>query len=106
MKTIKTTFLLFTFLLFVIGCSSDDDNNSNNPPDNTSELIDALIADITEGSETIWKIESASLTNNNATDLDVSDAFNIVDDEFIFKADANSQTITLEYKQKWNNEEY
>jgi hypothetical protein len=81
-------------------CSSDDDKPSTtNPPDNTSELIDALVADITGGSETIWKISSATLTNNEVTNLDVSSAFNIVDDEYLFKSQANSQTITLEHKQ-------
>ena len=98
MKTINSILCLSLFLIFA--CSSDDDNNSGNPPDdNTNELIDALIADVTGASETIWKIESALLTNNNVTDLDVSDVFNIVDDEFIFKTVENSQAIGLEHKQ-------
>ena len=98
MKTIKTTILLFATTLFIIGCSSDDNNNSGNPPDDTTnELIEALIADVTGGGETIWKIDTAILTNSNVTDLDVSDAFNITDDEFIFKTGTN--TIFLEYKQ-------
>ena len=99
MKTIKKTILLCLSLLFIYSCNSDDDDNSNDEPDNTNELIQALIMDVTGGSETIWKIDTALLTNSNVTDLDVSDAFNIVDDEFIFKAEANSQAITLEYRQ-------
>ena len=99
MKTIKTFFLLFASTLFLIGCSSDDNNNSQDPPDNTNELIESLIANVTGGSETIWKIESASLTNNTVTDLDVSNTFNITDDEYVFKTVANSQTIALEHRQ-------
>jgi hypothetical protein len=98
MKTIKIKLLFLMSLLFVLNCGNDDDN-SNPPEDNTSELIDALIADITNSSETIWKIESATLTNNSVTNLDVSDTFNIADDEFVFKTVANSQTIALEHKQ-------
>ena len=100
MKIIKITFLFFTYTLFFIGCSNDDNSNSQNPPgDNTTELIEALIEDITGGSETIWKIDTALLTNSTVTNLDVSDAFNITDDEFIFKKEVNSQNIYLEYKQ-------
>ena len=96
----KTIIFFIILSLCIQGCSSDDDNSSNNPPDdNTNQLIEALITEITGGTETLWKIESATLTNNNVTDLDVSDAFNITDDEFLFKTDNNSQTITLEYRQ-------
>ncbi len=100
MKTIKTVIFFSLLTLCTQGCGSDDDNSSSNTPeDNANQLIEALITEITGGTESIWKIESATLTNNNVTDLDVSDAFNIVDDEFLFKNDNNSQTITLEYRQ-------
>lgn len=97
--------ILCISLLFVFACSSDESNNDNgNFPDNnsnvnTDELIANLITSVTSDSENIWKIDSATLTNSSVTDLDVSNTFNIVDDEFVFKTVANSQTISLEHKQ-------
>ncbi|MEX0362696.1 MAG: hypothetical protein AB3N10_17105, partial [Allomuricauda sp.] len=71
-------------LFLIVGlwsCSSDDPNTVPNVPQpTTTELQEETVSTLTNK---VWKIESAKLTNGNEV-LDISDNFNIEDDEFIF----------------------
>ncbi len=89
--------LLFVCTLLIFTCSSDD---VTNPPEDVPQTtIDEVIALVTNnGDLKTWKIESASFTNSNVSDLDVTNAFNIKEDEFRFSA--NNQTINLEHRQR------
>ena len=83
-------FLLFSFLM---SCNSNDPAPSGEDPITLDELILALT---NNGNAKTWRIQSATLTNSSVTELPVSEAFNIKDDEFIFSA--NGSLPQLEFR--------
>jgi len=97
MKTIKQLLiLLFTITLF-ISCGDDDSGEVIIEPDpaiileeEREETTHILITPESgnTGSKKTWKISEAILSNDFGT-IDISDNFNVVDDEFIFTADGN-----------------
>ena len=90
-------FTIISVSLLFLSCGSDD-NGGDSPTETTvSELIAAIT---NNGNTKTWKIESASLTNSNVTNLDVTEAFNIKDDEFLFAANNANSGFTLEHKQR------
>jgi len=93
MKTIQLTkqislLLLFTF---IISCGSDDTEVPAEGDDPQTVLEEERVLtteNLSNGEEKTWRIESAILRNESGT-IDISGNFNVVDDEFIFKADGN-----------------
>jgi len=99
--------LLFLFLfasaIMVTGCSGDEDNST----DDTSQTDDDATTLETEQIETtetlagatgkVWHISNAILTNTSGT-IDISENFNVVDDEFIFTPSASSTAGSLEWR--------
>ncbi len=76
-KSLFKQFLpLFSALLLIVACSDDDSAPQNTIEEDREETIVALT--------NTWRISQATLNNNT---LDISQNFNVVDDEFIFKAD-------------------
>ena len=84
--------LLFLFSL-ITNCNNDDPASNGDDPISLDELISALTSN---GDVKSWKIEFASLSNGTVNDLNVSEAFNIKDDEFLFSA--NGQGLQLTYR--------
>ena len=95
-KRLKIYYLLLAVFLFLFNsCSSDDDKG--NPE--TEVTINEILAAITNNGESkTWKIDSARFTNSTVSNLDVTNAFNIKEDEFVFSA--SNQTLALEHKQR------
>ena len=89
---------LIAICTFFFNCSSDDNANTN-PPDETT-LSEVIAAITNNGDSKTWKIENAALTNSNTTSLDVTSAFNIKDDEFLFTANSSNSGLSLEHKQR------
>ncbi|MCH9661203.1 MAG: hypothetical protein K0U54_09860 [Bacteroidetes bacterium] len=84
---IKHFFVIAALSSIVIACKSDDGGDT--PPEETiTEQQTATIEILTEGLSETWKISNASLTNANGT-FDISNHFNITDDEFIFSAEGS-----------------
>ncbi|PHS60526.1 MAG: hypothetical protein COB12_13040 [Flavobacterium sp.] len=78
--------LLFTF---IISCGSDDTEitiEDDDPQTILEEEREVTTENLSNGTEKTWRIESAILRNESGT-IDISGNFNVVDDEFIFKAD-------------------
>ncbi len=95
-KTIKITYLLLAVIAIQFtSCSSDDDRTPTDPDATIDEIIAAITND---GTTRTWKIDSAALTNSSVSGLNVIDAFNINDDEFIFSV--SNQNLVLEHKQR------
>ncbi|MDC7994020.1 Kelch repeat-containing protein [Altibacter sp. HG106] len=101
------TVCLFSIVFAALSCSSDDNDGIPDPNDDMGTVDDdgmsseieaaqqATTTAITGGSSRTWRITSAQLTNSGGT-IDVSDNFNIVDDEFIFIS--NDIGGTLEWR--------
>ena len=89
-----STFLLFTILLSSCG---GDDNNDVIPTDDEQtididEQRNATLEILTNGESQTWKISSAEL-DVNGTLLNLSNNFNVLDDEFIFSGTATDGNI-------------
>ena len=89
MKNPKLLGFLLFFSMAFYNCVTDDsdnpDENSGDDPatilsNNRTQSIQILTAD----NKKVWKITSAELVNVNGT-YDISENFNVQDDEFIFK---------------------
>lgn len=92
MKTIKQTtrFLFLLFSILIISCNSNDDviitEEGDDPQTILEEERDVTTEVLSNGETKTWKIENAILTNEFGS-FDISENFNVIDDEFIFKAD-------------------
>jgi len=98
---LNTLCVIICISLFTISCGSDDeatmtDNTQMTDDDGMSALEVAreeTVTTLTDGSDQTWRIGQAILTNENGS-FDISDNFNIQDDEFIFTGDlANPRLI-------------
>ena len=78
----------------VISLSCSDDNADNNEQLNSER--DATLLNLTGGENRVWRITQAQLENASG-EFDISNNFNIVDDEFIFSGTASSGE--LEWRQ-------
>lgn len=82
-------------------CSNDDDSIpdpivvSPEDTDDNVNLESQVIAGLTDSNSKVWKIETATLTNSSE---DISDLFNIKDDEFKFSVGSSSSQLNL----RWN----
>lgn len=87
MKSLIHLCLALFISMLSISCQNDDTN------DNTS--MDEVTNTLTAGTSKIWRISKASLINGGA-EIDITQNFNVKDDEFIFSGtDANG---TLQWK--------
>ena len=67
-----------------MSCNNDDDSTTNPPEPTLNELRDETTIVLTStGASKTWRIDQATLTNGNS-EIDISQNFNVVDDEFIF----------------------
>ncbi|WP_339846026.1 hypothetical protein [uncultured Dokdonia sp.] len=94
--------MILTFFFIVVGC--DDDDVMNNPTPEIAEEetpIELTIeeqqeettASVTNSTSKTWKITEAILRNSNG-EFNISDNFNILDDEFVFKQLNGSFALT------------
>lgn len=90
------TYVLLISASFLFNCSSDDDNN----PSSETNLSDIIRMITDNGNPKTWKIENATLTNSNTQNLDISNTFNIKDDEFIFSTNSSNSALILEHRQR------
>jgi len=102
MKNLKNILPLILVLLFT-SCAQDDatttDPITENPEtqENAVLSIAESISILTDsGSGLAWKIDSATLTNDNVADLSLNDLYNIEDDTFSFFPESTT-SITLNY---------
>ncbi|MFT5892799.1 MAG: hypothetical protein ACI9Y7_002913 [Dokdonia sp.] len=104
----KKPIIYFTSLLIIASsfysCGNDDDTTP--PPVSEEEMeeeeestnaLASLVEELTNNSSQIWKIETAELTNSTSTE-DVSNLFNIKDDEFVFSVGDTPTEIILTWK--------
>lgn len=98
MKKINLSLILAALFISFYSCSDDDttvtppveegtEEPAVDPEDPAVTLANdrtTTITTLTKGSEKIWRIASAELTNTNGT-FDISANFNVKDDEFIFR---------------------
>ncbi|WP_034228455.1 kelch repeat-containing protein [Aquimarina pacifica] len=115
MLKIKLYLVPFLISMLLIGCKGDDNNvltdddqDEVTEEETVEEQIEEIVSVLTEneGSFTkAWKVNSAVL-NNSSGEVDISNNFNVTDDEFIFTFDdASKSTIlkstggTLEWRQ-------
>jgi hypothetical protein len=105
----KLSLLFFSLLTILFFTCSSDDTPSEAPDDTSGDITidpgdsesisDDILNGITNnGDIKVWKIESATLTNNSVNNLDVTNAFNIKDDEFRFYTENNN--LHLEHRQR------
>ena len=88
MRTIQLAkpFLFFSLLLFSCGSDDTEITVEEDPQTILEEEREITTETLSNGEEKTWKIENAILRNESGT-IDISENFNVVDDEFIFKAD-------------------
>jgi len=103
MKKSNLSILLIVFSIFFYNCNNDDTvempAEDSDAMEETEEVEEEMMEDpavtlansrtatitlLTENSEKIWKIVSAELVNSNGS-FDISNNFNVSDDEFVFK---------------------
>lgn len=119
----KTKFLLpilcFTFFLF--SCGDDDTPERTveetieemNPTPEEEETPDpaillaeerqTTITTLTSGSSKVWRINSATLTNENGS-YDIGNNFNLRDDEFIFSSGSATGKTEFEGALEWREQ--
>lgn len=119
----KTKFLLpilcFTFFLF--SCGDDDTPERTveetieemNPTPEEEETPDpaillaeerqTTITTLTSGSSKVWRINSATLTNENGS-YDIGNNFNLRDDEFIFSSGSATGKTEFEGTLEWREQ--
>ncbi len=100
----KNPLIYFTSLLLIISsfysCQSDDDTTPTPTPEteeveessNLETIIEEIINTNTDG----WKITSAHLSNNNVSNLDITNLYNVQDDRIGF-----SEASTFGMSIKW-----
>ena len=96
MRTIEPLKII-VILLGIISCNSDDDLTLEPDITTLSELRDETTTILTNGNSKTWRISQAQLVNGSNT-IDISDNFNVIDDEFIFSG--NSDNRLLEWRSK------
>ncbi|MDC6404940.1 MULTISPECIES: Kelch repeat-containing protein [Maribacter] len=118
----KRLFLMTLTAVLILACNNDDTpsvieeiteeteeetvEEEQEPQPSPEEILSAeraeIITEITADNEKVWRIASAILTNSNGS-FNITGAFNIVDDEFIFKNTVNA-TGKSEFKGSlvWN----
>lgn len=118
----KRLFLMTLTAVLILACNNDDTpsvieeiteeteeatvEEEQEPQPSPEEILSAeraeIITEITADNEKVWRIASAILTNSNGS-FDITGAFNIADDEFIFKNTVNA-TGKSEYEGSlvWN----
>ena len=78
------TLVTIAMITILWSCSSDDSVNTKDSEPTVSELQQETVDLLTDdGNSKVWRIVSAELTNGNEV-LDITDNFNVADDEFIF----------------------
>ena len=106
MKTKYLLSLIFAASLLVMSCGDDDkpedpvemtDDDGGMTDDGTtdvtlSEAQDETTVTLTNGTKKTWRISQATLNNSSAS-FDISNNFNVVDDEFLFSGTSTSGTI-------------
>lgn len=97
MKTFK--FYLLALLIAAFSCNSDD-STAVEPVPTLNELRDNTTTTLTstETSKT-WRINQATLTNGNSQ-IDITQNFNVIDDEFIFGG--TTENGTLEWRKGYD----
>ncbi len=96
-----TKFYLITIgLITLFSCNKDDDATMIAPESTLSELRDKTTNILTStGNSKTWKISKATLTNGNS-EIDITQNFNVVDDEFIFSG--TTENGTLEWRKGYD----
>ena len=94
---------LMTFTLFIIGCDNDEtevieteqqeqereetvepeEETTEDPSVILAQERQAVLSSLTNNDQKVWKISEAVLTNDSGT-FDISNNFNVTDDELIF----------------------
>jgi|GEM_PF-1431780 len=95
---------LMTFTLFIIGCDNDEtevieteqqeqeqeeivepeeEETTEDPSEILAQERQAVLSSLTNNDQKVWKISEAVLTNDSGT-FDISNNFNVTDDEIIF----------------------
>ncbi len=106
MKTKHLLSLIFVASLLVMSCGDDDkpedpvemtDDDGGMTDDGTtdvtlSEAQDETTITLTNGTKKTWRISQATLNNSSAS-FDISNNFNVVDDEFLFSGTSTSGTL-------------
>tara|TARA_R110001632_G_scaffold50261_1_gene125426 strand:- start:218 stop:1732 length:1515 start_codon:yes stop_codon:yes gene_type:complete len=106
MKTKYLLCLIFAASLLVLSCGDDDkpedpvemtDDDGGMTDDGTtdvtlSEAQDETAATLTNGTKKTWRISQATLNNSSAS-FDISNNFNVVDDEFLFSGTRTSGSL-------------
>ncbi len=83
------------FLILCFSCNKDSEITTiieENIPPQTIFEVSELITTLTGATSKTWKISEAKLVRDNDT-LDISDNFNVEDDEFIFSTDKNNTQL-------------
>ena len=95
-KKFKLLSVFFLSSLLLASCGGDDNNDVIPTDDEQMEDIDeqrtATIEILTNGASQTWKISNAEL-DVNGTFLNLSDNFNVIDDEFIFSGTTDGGSI-------------
>lgn len=88
MIRLNSTLILsvFSLLFFLTSCGNDDSTPDNDPVEDLESMREATTQEISEGDTKTWRIATATLIND-AGSFDISNNFNVKDDEFIFRAD-------------------
>ena len=86
----KTKIFLFVTFIILFSCNNDDSNSSELT---LEELRDETTIILTSsGDSKTWRISQAKLINGNSQ-IDISQNFNVVDDEFIFGGTTDNGTL-------------
>jgi len=107
MKKVKSIILsLMCISVLIMSCKKDDPGSTDDTDDTAQMLEEAREASnliLTDGDTKTWKIVSAVLENNTGT-IDISDSYNIKDDEFIFSGDLDAGNLEWRQGYKVNSE--
>lgn len=99
MKNINL-FLTALLILVLFSCNNDDDSTTSPPAPTLNELRkETTIVLTSSGTSKTWRINQATLTNGNSQ-IDISQNFNVVDDEFIFGG--TTENGTLEWRKGYD----
>jgi len=86
MKSTRQLFLPLVVLFLLIACNNDDSPEVITDPQTIlEEEREATTEILSNGEDKTWRITNAILTNDSGT-FDITENFNVVDDEFIFKS--------------------
>ncbi len=108
---------LFCFTFLIVSCGDDDapekidpeviEEIEPEPEEETEDPATVLAAErettittLTKGTSKVWRINSATLNNDNGT-FDIGNNFNVLDDEFIFAAGTATGKTEFEGSLEW-----